>query len=77
MLSFIIRRLAVAIPTLLILVVLSYLIMYAAPGGPFDMERALPQAVMDNLNAKYGLDKPLVVQMFNYHLPPEDIFLLV
>jgi oligopeptide transport system permease protein len=66
MLSFIIRRLAVAIPTLLILVVFSYLIMYAAPGGPFDMERALPQAVMDNLNAKYGLDKPLVVQMWNY-----------
>ncbi|NDR56975.1 oligopeptide ABC transporter permease OppB [Aliiruegeria sabulilitoris] len=66
MLSFIIRRLAVAIPTLLILVVFSYVIMYAAPGGPFDMERALPQEVMDNLNAKYGLDKPLVVQMFNY-----------
>ncbi|SDJ99636.1 oligopeptide ABC transporter permease OppB [Aliiruegeria lutimaris] len=66
MLSFIIRRLAVAIPTLLILVVFSYVIMYAAPGGPFDMERALPPEVMDNLNAKYGLDKPLVVQMFNY-----------
>ncbi|SNS89925.1 oligopeptide ABC transporter permease OppB [Tropicimonas sediminicola] len=66
MLSFIIRRLAVAIPTLLFLVVLSYLIMYAAPGGPFDMERPLPPAIMANLEAKYGLDKPLVVQMFNY-----------
>ena len=66
MLSFIIRRLAIAIPTLLILVVFSYLIMYAAPGGPFDTERQLPPAVMANLNANYGLDQPLVVQMFNY-----------
>ncbi|PRY24192.1 oligopeptide transport system permease protein [Aliiruegeria haliotis] len=66
MLSFIIRRLAVAIPTLLILVVFSYLIMYAAPGGPFDAERTLPPEVMANLNAKYGLDQPLIVQMWNY-----------
>jgi oligopeptide transport system permease protein len=66
MLSFIIRRLAIAIPTLLILVIFSYLIMYAAPGGPFDTERTLPPEVMANLEAKYGLDKPLVVQMWNY-----------
>ncbi|MDV7142297.1 oligopeptide ABC transporter permease OppB [Tropicimonas sp. TH_r6] len=66
MLSFITRRLAIAIPTLLILVVFSYLIMYAAPGGPFDKDRALPPEVMANLNAKYGLDQPLIVQMWNY-----------
>ncbi len=66
MLSFILRRLAIAIPTLLILVVFSYVIMYAAPGGPFDMERTLPPEVMANLEAKYGLDKPLIVQMWNY-----------
>ncbi len=66
MLSYITRRLAIAIPTLLILVVFSYLIMYAAPGGPFDMERTLPPEVMANLNAKYGLDQPLIVQMWNY-----------
>ncbi|RYH08941.1 oligopeptide ABC transporter permease OppB [Tropicimonas sp. IMCC6043] len=66
MLSYIFRRLAVAIPTLLVLVVFSYLVMYAAPGGPFDTERALPQEVMANLEAKFGLDKPLVVQMANY-----------
>ncbi|WP_068109652.1 oligopeptide ABC transporter permease OppB [Tropicimonas marinistellae] len=66
MLSFILKRLAVAIPTLLILVVFSYVIMYAAPGGPFDTERTLPPEVMANLEAKFGLDKPLIVQMFNY-----------
>ena len=66
MLSFILRRLAVAIPTLLILVGFSYVIMYAAPGGPFDSERAMPAEVMANLEARFGLDKPLVVQMANY-----------
>ncbi|WP_116133402.1 oligopeptide ABC transporter permease OppB [Tropicimonas sp. IMCC34043] len=66
MLTFIIKRLAVAIPTLLILVIFSYLIMYAAPGGPFDSERQLPPQVMANLMAKYGLDQPLIVQIARY-----------
>ena len=43
MFGFILRRLAVAIPTLLLLIVLSFLLMYAAPGGPFTQERALPR----------------------------------
>lgn len=66
MLSFIIRRLAVAVPTLLVLVVFSYVIMYAAPGGPFDSERSIPPEIMANLEAKFGLDKPVLVQMANY-----------
>ena len=59
MFGFILRRLAVAIPTLLLLIVcnLSFLLMYAAPGGPFTQERALPPPqVLANLNAKYGLN---------------------
>ena len=40
--------------------------MYAAPGGPFDTERALPAEVMANLERKYGLDEPLVVQILRY-----------
>ena len=40
--------------------------MYAAPGGPFDTERTLPPEVMANLQAKYGLDQPLVVQIWRY-----------
>jgi len=40
--------------------------MYAAPGGPFDTERTLPAEVMANLQAKYGLDQPLVVQIWRY-----------
>ena len=66
MFGFILRRLAVAIPTLLLLIVLSFLLMYAAPGGPCTQERALPPQVLANLNAKYGLDDPLWRQIVNY-----------
>ena len=66
MLSFVTRRLAVAIPTLLILVVLSFILMYAAPGGPFNKERPLPPEVLANIEAKYGLDQPFVNQIVNY-----------
>ncbi|GGF65277.1 peptide ABC transporter permease [Paracoccus acridae] len=66
MFAFILRRLAVAIPTLLVLIVLSFLLMHLAPGGPFTQERALPPQVLANLNAKYGLDDPLWRQIWNY-----------
>ncbi len=66
MLSFIAKRLLVAIPTLLILIVSSALLMHAAPGGPFTGERKLPAEVLANLNAKYGLDQPLWMQIWTY-----------
>jgi oligopeptide transport system permease protein len=66
MLSFVVRRLAVAIPTLLILVILSFILMYAAPGGPFNSERPLPPEVLANIEAKYGLDQPFWKQILNY-----------
>lgn len=66
MFSFVIRRLAVAIPTLLILVILSFILMYAAPGGPFGGERPLPPEVLANIEAKYGLDQPFWKQIVNY-----------
>jgi oligopeptide transport system permease protein len=66
MLSFILRRLLVAIPTILILVVISFILMFAAPGGPFNSERPLPPEVMANIEARYGLDRPYVVQIWNY-----------
>lgn len=66
MFGFILRRLAVAIPTLLLLIVVSFLLMHAAPGGPFTQERALPPQVLANLNAKYGLDEPLWRQIAGY-----------
>ena len=66
MFAFVLRRLAVAVPTLLLLIVLSFLLMHLAPGGPFTQERALPPQVLANLNAKYGLDDPLWLQIWNY-----------
>ena len=66
MLAYLLKRLGIAIPTLLVLIVVSYVLMYAAPGGPFDTERALPPEVMANLERKYGLDRPLVVQIWRY-----------
>ena len=66
MLSYIVKRLAVAVPTLLILIVISFLMMHAAPGGPFTQEKQVPAAIMANLNAKYGLDQPLWRQMITY-----------
>ncbi|CAG9297165.1 oligopeptide ABC transporter permease OppB [Celerinatantimonas diazotrophica] len=66
MLKFIFKRILEAIPTLLVLITVSFFMMRFAPGNPFSSERELPPAVEANLNAKYGLDKPLVVQYFNY-----------
>ena len=66
MLGFILKRLCVAIPTLLLLIILSFLLMYSAPGGPFTSERPLPPEVLANIEAKYGLDEPLWKQIWNY-----------
>lgn len=66
MLSYIVRRIAVAIPTLLILVVISFILMFAAPGGPFTSEHPLPPDLLANINAKYGLDKPYWYQIVHY-----------
>lgn len=66
MFSFIMRRLAVAIPTLLILVVISFVLMFAAPGGPFNSDRPLPEQVLANIEARYGLDQPYWKQMATY-----------
>ncbi|AXC50437.1 oligopeptide ABC transporter permease OppB [Paracoccus suum] len=66
MFGYILRRLAVAIPTLLLLIVFSFILMQLAPGGPFTAERQLPPQVIANLNAKYGLDDPAWLQLWNY-----------
>jgi oligopeptide transport system permease protein len=66
MLAYAIKRIAVLIPTLLVIITLSFLIIRLAPGGPFDEEQALPPAIKSNLEAAYGLDAPLAKQYFRY-----------
>lgn len=66
MLKFIVYRLLQAIPTLFVLITISFFLMRLAPGSPFEGERAYPPEVMANINAKYGFDKPLIVQYATY-----------
>lgn len=68
MLNLILRRIAIAIPTLLVILIISFLLMHAAPGGPFTSERPLPPEILENIEAKYGLDQPIYKQMLNYAL---------
>ncbi|MGH8169291.1 MAG: ABC transporter permease [Steroidobacteraceae bacterium] len=66
MLGYAVRRIAGTVPTLLILVTLSFFVIRLAPGGPFDQERALTPQVRANLDRLYGLDRPLGVQYLHY-----------
>ncbi|MGY6629435.1 MAG: oligopeptide ABC transporter permease OppB [Wenzhouxiangella sp.] len=63
---YILKRLLGAIPTLLILVTIAFFLIRIAPGGPFDDDRNLPPEIIANLEAKYNLDQPLMVQYVNY-----------
>jgi oligopeptide transport system permease protein len=62
MAGYALKRLAGAIPTLFVIVTLTFFMMRAAPGGPFDTERRLPPEIERNVKAAYDLDKPLLQQ---------------
>lgn len=66
MLAFVLRRLASAVPTLFIVVTISFFLMRFAPGGPFNLERPLPPTTMENLMRAYQLDQPLWRQYLTY-----------
>ena len=66
MLKLALRRVAALIPTLLIIVTVSFAIIRLAPGGPFDEEQGVSPAVRANLDRLYGLDQPLPVQYLRY-----------
>jgi oligopeptide transport system permease protein len=59
-------RLAGAIPTLFIIITITFFLMRAAPGGPFDQEQALAPEIKANLERAYGLDRPVWVQYGRY-----------
>jgi len=64
--SYTLRRLLVTIPTLLVVITVCYILVHAAPGGPFDSEKQVSEAVLANLNAKYHLDQPAWKQYLLY-----------
>jgi oligopeptide transport system permease protein len=66
MVLYAIRRLAGAIPTLLLLATLTFFTLRLAPGGPFDAERAFPADIQANINQKYELDQPIPVQFVHW-----------
>lgn len=66
MFKYILKRLLQAIPTMLIIITISFFMMRLAPGGPFTGERSLPPEIEANLKKAYNLDKPLVEQYFDY-----------
>jgi len=59
-------RLLSAIPTLLIIVTLSFLLLHAAPGGPFDQQKQIPPEIKANIERMYHLDEPLWKQYTRY-----------
>ena len=66
MLRYALLRLLGAIPTLLLVIVLAFLMVHAAPGGPFDDERVLPPEIEANIARAYQLDEPLAQQFLSY-----------
>lgn len=66
MIRFILRRILEAIPTLLVLITISFFMMRLAPGSPFSGDRMLPAEVLANIEAQYNLNAPLYVQYFDY-----------
>lgn len=68
MLRFIVFRLLAAIPVLFFVILITFTLVRMAPGGPFDIDRAVPQQVLDNLNKRYHLDDPIHVQFGDYVL---------
>ena len=62
----ILKRLIVVPPTLLAVVTVAFVLMRAAPGGPFDLERPLDPAAMENLKRVFHLDEPLWRQYLDY-----------
>ena len=59
LLRYIIKRIAYAILTLFVLLTLTFFMMRLVPGEPFTGDKAISPAVMENMMAKYGLDKPM------------------
>ena len=66
MAKYILKRVLMAVLTLFIVTCLTFLLMNAIPGNPWLSEKTPPQATIDALNEKYGLDQPVIVQLGKY-----------
>jgi len=66
MIRFIAKRLLLMIPTLWVVATITFFLMRLAPGGPFMSEKEIPPEIQHNIEAKYGLDKPLFQQYVTF-----------
>lgn len=66
MLRYVVRRLLTAIPTLFLIVTLSFFLMHVAPGGPFNLERGIPPEIKANIERVFHLDLPVWQQYLEY-----------
>ena len=64
--SYTLRRVLATLPTMLVVITVCYILLHLTPGGPFDTERKVSEAVLANLKAKYHLDLPLWQQYLLY-----------
>ena len=63
---YILKRILLAILTVWVVITVTFFVMRAVPGGPFMSEKAISEAAQAALEAKYGMDKPLMEQYFTY-----------
>jgi len=66
MLTFLVRRVLLIVPTLLVIGTLTFFMVRLAPGGPFLSEKEIPKAALEQLNRNYGLDQPLFTQYVRF-----------
>ncbi|MBP5727033.1 MAG: ABC transporter permease, partial [Clostridia bacterium] len=66
MMFYILKRILLAILTIWIVITVTFFVMHAVPGGPFIGEKAISKEAQAALEAKYGLDKPLIEQYGTY-----------
>lgn len=68
MITYIIRRILISIPVIFLIILATFLLVQAMPGGPFDTvgERAMPEHMRRIMEDRYGLNEPISVQFFNY-----------
>lgn len=64
--GYILKRLGLAVLTVWVVITVTFFVMHAVPGGPFMGEKAVTPAALAQLEAKYGLDKPIMEQYFTY-----------
>lgn len=66
MLRYVLKRIFSSAITIWVVITLTFFLMHKIPGGPFDAEKKLPDQVKANLEAKFGLNKPIGEQYTTY-----------